>query len=115
MNFLFYIRLKLFYLRLKIGRLERCDICNRIIWNRNESLYDSLYWERSGFEMRISHINCKISEKEKTIDQILKEIDNVIPFDEGYLWIDERIPELDLIRKVLYNRVRGKDEINKVD
>ena len=49
-----------FNVRLRIGRLERCYKCGRIIWNEKESLYDSLYYEgeRRG-KVKIGHLNCK--------------------------------------------------------
>lgn len=54
-----------FNIRLRIGRLERCYKCNRIIWNRAQGLYDSHYYEREvGGKGRIGHIKCKRGVKE---------------------------------------------------
>ena len=50
-------------IRLRIGRLERCSICNKIIWNRTECLYDSLYYERQGCEVYIAHNYCDRNKK----------------------------------------------------
>lgn len=47
-----------FKIRLWIGRIERCFKCGKRIWNRNESLYDSLYHERNGGQTEIGHIEC---------------------------------------------------------
>lgn len=47
----------------------------------------------------------------KTIEQILKEIRDDcfkgILFDEAYFWLDKRIPQIDLIRRILKKEFGG--------
>ena len=63
MSLITWIKEKLFYLRLWIGRIERCYTCGNLIWNREQGLYDSLYHESSG--KKIVRLICKTCSNQK--------------------------------------------------
>lgn len=61
------LKIWFFYnIRLRIGRPERCFMCGRIIWNRNEGLHFSLYEESQNpnhkrsikLKRTIRHLDC---------------------------------------------------------
>jgi hypothetical protein len=69
MNLINWLKERFFYLRLWIGRVEKCYKCGSLIWNRKESLYDSLYWKKT--EHREVNLICKSCSK-KSKNEVIK-------------------------------------------
>jgi hypothetical protein len=67
MNLINWIKEKLFYLRLWIGRIEKCYKCGKVFWHNKESFYYSYLTEFFGGYIETACKSCSKESKNEVI------------------------------------------------